>query len=81
MQIVIDIPEDIYQYVVNTGTYGHYHFNSARAIRKGTPLNEVLDKIRADIQEYIKMLVFSGRDDLASAAGNCLRIIEKEVNK
>ena len=38
MQIVIDIPEDIYQYVINTGTYGHYRFNSAKAIKNGTPL-------------------------------------------
>lgn len=38
MHVVIDIPEDIYQYVVNTGTYGHYHFNSAKAIKNGTPL-------------------------------------------
>ena len=38
MQIVIDIPEDTYQYVMNTGTYGHYRFNSARAIRNGIPL-------------------------------------------
>lgn len=38
MQIVIDIPEDTYQYVMNTGTYGHYRFNSAKAIRNGKPL-------------------------------------------
>ena len=38
MHIVIEIPEDIYQYVINTGTYGHYHFNSAKAIKNGIPL-------------------------------------------
>jgi hypothetical protein len=38
MKLVIDIPEDIYQYVMNTGTYGHYRFNSAKAIKNGTPL-------------------------------------------
>ena len=35
MRLVIDIPEDIYQYVINTGTYGHYHFNSAKVIKRG----------------------------------------------
>ena len=40
MQLVINIPEDTYQHVINTGTYGHYRFNSARAIRNGTPLAE-----------------------------------------
>ena len=38
MRLVIDIPEDTYQYVINTGTYGHYRFNSAKAIKNGTPL-------------------------------------------
>lgn len=38
IELVIKIPEDIYQYVMNTGTYGHYRFNSAKAIRNGTPL-------------------------------------------
>lgn len=40
MQLMIDIPEDTYQHVINTGTYGPYRFNSARAIRNGTPLPE-----------------------------------------
>jgi len=45
MQIVIDIPDQIYEMVMNTGTYGCYRFNSSKAIREGTPL----DKIRAEI--------------------------------
>lgn len=43
MRLVIDIPEDIYQYVINTGTYGHYRFNSAKAIKNGTPLPDNFD--------------------------------------
>lgn len=43
MRLVIEIPEDIYQYVINTGTYGHYHFNSAKAIKNGTPLPDNFD--------------------------------------
>lgn len=43
MRLVIEIPEDIYQYVINTGTYGHYRFNSAKAIKNGAPLPKPFD--------------------------------------
>ncbi len=43
MKLVIDIPEDTYQYVMNTGTYGYYRFDSAKAIRNGTPLTDNFD--------------------------------------
>ena len=38
MQVVIEVPDVIYEMVKNTGTYGMYRFNSTEAIRKGTPL-------------------------------------------
>lgn len=38
MQIVIDVPDQIYEMVINTGTYGYYRFNSTKAIRDGVPL-------------------------------------------
>ena len=60
MHVVIDIPEEIYQYVVNTGTYGHYRFNSAKAIKNGIPLpkghgklkdeNEIIECIRNRVE-------------------------------
>ena len=40
MQIVIDIPDKVYEMVMNTGTYGCYHFISTKAIREGVPLPE-----------------------------------------
>lgn len=40
MKIVIDIDEEIYEMVLNTGTFGKYRFNTARAIKNGTPLPE-----------------------------------------
>lgn len=53
MKIVIDIPEEEYEWLKQ-------HPNSIRwssvytdAILNGTPLNETLDKIRAEIQENI----------------------------
>ena len=38
MQIVIDVPDKIYEMVMNTGTYGCYRFSSTKAIREGVPL-------------------------------------------
>jgi hypothetical protein len=52
MKLVIEIPEDTYQYVINTGTYGHYRFNSAKAIKNGTPLpdNFDLEGLKSDMK-------------------------------
>ena len=38
MQVVINVPDKIYEMVMNTGTYGCYHFISTKAIREGVPL-------------------------------------------
>lgn len=38
MQVVIDIPEHIYNELIETGKYGHYNFDAKKAIKKGTPL-------------------------------------------
>lgn len=38
MQVVIDVPDKVYEMVMNTGTYGCYRFNSSKAIRDGVPL-------------------------------------------
>ncbi len=40
MQVVIDVPDKVYEMVMNTGTYGCYRFNSTKAIREGVPLPE-----------------------------------------
>lgn len=53
MHVVIDIPEDIYQYVVNTGTYGHYRFNSAKAIKNGIPLPKGHGKL-IDVKDLLE---------------------------
>ena len=37
-EIVIKIPEEIYNMVINTGTFGCYRFNTTKAIKNGTPL-------------------------------------------
>jgi hypothetical protein len=43
MKVIIDIPEQIYNMVMNTGTYGVYRFNSTKAIKKGKPLPTLTD--------------------------------------
>ena len=53
MKLVIDIDENIWEMVVNTDTFGCYRFNTSRAIRKGIPLDDVLDKICDEVLEYI----------------------------
>ena len=37
---MIDVPDKVYEMVMNTGTYGCYRFNSTKAIMEGTPLPE-----------------------------------------
>ena len=38
IEVMIKIPEEIYNMVMNTGTFGCYRFNTAKAIKNGTPL-------------------------------------------
>ena len=38
MQIVINIPDYIYENVINTGKFGYYRFNTINAIKNSTPL-------------------------------------------
>ena len=38
MKMIIDIPEHIYETVINTGTFGYYRFDTRKAIKKGTPI-------------------------------------------
>ena len=38
MKIVIDIPEQVYNTLIETGNYGYYSFDAKKAIKNGTPL-------------------------------------------
>lgn len=38
MQLIINVPDVVYNMVMNTGTYGMYRFNSTKAIKNGKPL-------------------------------------------
>jgi len=38
MKVVIEIPDFIYDTLIETGKYGFYRFDAKRAIKNGTPL-------------------------------------------
>ena len=38
MKIIIEIPDQIYNTLIETGNYGYYRFDAKKAIKKGTPL-------------------------------------------
>lgn len=50
MTVIIDIPDNVYEWVMNTGTFGIYRFNTAKAIKNGTPLDEVKAEIEKQIE-------------------------------
>ena len=47
MKLIIDIPDNVYEMVMNTGTFGIYRFNTAKAIKNGIPLDDVKAEIQA----------------------------------
>ena len=72
MKLIIDIPKNVYEWVMNTGTFGIYRFDTAKAIKNGTPL----DDVKANITEEYKL-------ESESLYGNgmrrCLEIIDKHM--
>ena len=51
VELVIKIPDKVYEMVMNTGTYGCYRFNSTKAIREGVPLPKGHGKLK-DVSEF-----------------------------
>lgn len=51
MKLVIDIPDNEYSQICELRLHNRTFYDDA--IRNGTPLNEVLDKIRAEIEALI----------------------------
>ena len=73
MKLIIDIPENIYEMVTNTGTFGCYRFDTRKAIKKGV----LLDEIRAEI-EQIQPLDYSCNECTPEGIINkMLNIIDK----
>lgn len=74
MKIVIDIDEEIYEMVLNTGTFGKYRFNTTRAIKNGTPLPEGHGRlIDADSMKTMK--------NIQSANFNAVELIRLWIDK
>ena len=56
MKLIIDIDEDIYNMVCNTGTFGRFRFNTAKAIKNGIPLEDIkleMKKERDSVQIHL----------------------------
>ena len=45
MKLIIDISDNVYEWVMNTGKFGNYRFDTAKAIKNGTPLDDIKDEI------------------------------------
>ena len=48
MKLIIEIFEDIYEIVMNTVTFGCYRFNTSKAIKNGTPLDDLKVEIERE---------------------------------
>ena len=73
MKVIIDIPEYIYNVLMETGKYGFYRFDAKKAIKKGTSL----DKITAEIENE-KYIGFTPQD-FADGLDVALEIINKHI--
>lgn len=71
MKVIIDIPDDIYNMVVNTGTYGLYRFNSTKAIKNGIAFSD-----NATIADVIKALFGEGEEQVVYSLLGSKRCIE-----
>ena len=71
MKIVIDISEEDYQLM----KVGHIPFNILDKVMNGTPLTDILDKIRAEI-EALKC-PFGSYGEWYDGVADCLDIIDK----
>ena len=77
MQVVIDIPDKVYEMVMNTGTYGCYRFNSTKAIREGVPLPKGHGRI-ADIDRVMEEMDATRTYDIPFALERVKPIIEAD---
>ena len=45
MKLVIDIPDNVYEWVKNTGKFGMYRFDTAKVIKNGIPFDDIKKKV------------------------------------
>lgn len=74
MQIVIDIPENLYKATIN-GLDANEIWDLRLAVKNGTPFNEVLNKLRAEIEAYRSDAFYP--DDVMMNKRMVLEIIDK----
>ena len=86
MQIVIDIPEEIYDYIHNEHVAMRVcdSHQVASAIANATPLEKVLEDIKADIEErrtFFLQGIDDGDDNIAFGLELALDIIDKHISE
>ncbi len=82
MQVVIEIPDNIYEMVMNTGTYGCYRFNSTKAIKKGIPLPKGYGRlIDADALIYEAETCIETTDAFIELTKNAPTVIEADKSE
>ena len=78
MKLVIDIPEDEYNYIKNCYPDGEDGERYAYMIKKNaTPLEEVLGEIKAELVEIEEETI--NRADI-DAINRCIAIIDKHIS-
>lgn len=85
MKIVVDIPDEVYDRLKTLNSHG-IATGATMYIQNGTPLNEVLDKIRAEIDNRKSTVDKAISEDelkiegLKEAYTDCLEIINKHID-
>ena len=73
MKLIIDIPDNQYNQICELRLHNRTIFDDA--IRKGIPLNEVLDKIRAEIKALEKPYGIHTEDEYEGAWNDAIDLV------
>jgi hypothetical protein len=81
MKIIIDVPDDIYNMVINTGTYGQYRFNSTKAIKDGVAFSDKVDEIVEVVKSTILDSFMENFDEPFTEKDTLLLEVNKQICK
>lgn len=81
MKVIIDVPDDIYNMVINTGTYGRYRFNSTKAIKDGVVYSDKVDEIVEVVKSTILDFIMNNLDEPFTEKDKLLLEVNKQICK
>lgn len=79
MKVIIDVPDDIYNMVINTGTYGRYRFNSTKAIKDGVAYSDKVDEIVEGVKSTILDSFMDNLDEPFTEKDKLLLEVNKQI--